>query len=121
MNTGYTALDNSASLDILQCIIHGNEVGSPMGEGWADGGGMYISGGIVTVLDSVFHTNSAGGGPNMGGGIFLSSGSLTAERNEFRNNVNQGIYAEGGTLILRSNIFVDNSVVDSGNAASRGQ
>jgi len=113
-------VDGAVSLDILQCIIHGNEVDKDMGEGWADGGGMYISGGIVTVLDSVFHTNSAGGGPNMGGGIFLSSGSLTAERNEFRNNVNQGIYAEGGTLILRSNIFVDNSVVDSGNAASRG-
>ncbi|MCB8954025.1 MAG: right-handed parallel beta-helix repeat-containing protein [Ardenticatenales bacterium] len=83
------------------------------------GGAAYVAGGTLSIKQSRFITNTAGGGNGHGGGaLFLENGWLQAENSLFRENnaTNSGgaIHTVSGQATLGNNTFVANSGGSSG-------
>jgi len=108
-----------------------SNVASESGSSTGYGGGIAISGGIVTLEGNYIHSNAANGasptaGPGSGGGIYIASGSPTLKRNRIEVNVaggggsyGGGIYIDAGAQpALVNNVLIDNvlssSPTDSG-------
>jgi cysteine-rich repeat protein len=86
----------------------------------ANGGGIHNEGGTLTVTNSIFSGNSAGG-VGFGGGIDNVGGTLAVTNSTFSGNSaggrvsplggsGGGIHTEGGTLTVTNSIFSGNSV-----------
>ncbi len=71
--------------------------------GAADGGGMLITAGTVTLADVVVENNSSG---RNGGGIYITAGTLTLINTTIQNNTTTtsggGVYSRGGSVTLQS-------------------
>jgi predicted outer membrane repeat protein len=80
----------------------------------AGGGGLYVTAeGSGRVYESVFKTNSAGGGSDQGGsgGGIHARGGLTVDRCVFEQNSAKGGYGGGGILFRDSPSVVVNSLL----------
>jgi hypothetical protein len=117
----YNAADNvgSAAVSLINSTVHGNTAAYnaiPIGGGAR--GGIYNSGGTVTITNGIVSNNTAGSfGPNFptgnGGGI-SSYGNLTITDSTISGN--QG-YLSGGGIQNGGTLTIDSSTV-SGNGAS---
>lgn len=83
------------------------------------GGGLYMSGGSVTINSSTFLNNNAG---YSGGAISNSAGTLTINNSTFLNNQATSYYGGaidnfgGGTLLVNNSTFTGNSAGTDGGA-----
>lgn len=78
----------------------------------ARGGGMYMSGGTITLIDNSFQSNSAN---TDGGGVYATNSTLTLSGNTFQSNSvtsgsGAGVYVTNGSAEFTDNLFQDNSV-----------
>jgi CSLREA domain-containing protein len=100
-------------LYILAGTVTLNNLTIQNGSGSPYGGGVFNTGGILTVIDSTFTDNNAG----YGGGI-ANLGSLTIANSTFYNNgattYGGGVYNEGGTLTILNSTFSANGATTSG-------
>ena len=94
-------------------------------------GGAISGGGAISILDSVFESNSAGGQPsgfNSGGAIYMWGGTLRVERSRFAFNTVTGTggeqyggaihFASTGNLDIVDSSFVENAAGYCGGAIS---
>ncbi|MCL2186687.1 MAG: fibronectin type III domain-containing protein [Treponema sp.] len=104
-NNSLVYLSNGSLIINDSAKIRGNNSGT------ADGGGIYISSGTLTMNGGVISENTASGG---GGGISISSGSIiinagTISRNKSINWQGGGIDVKGGTIIMKGGNIRENS------------
>lgn len=110
---GGAVLVNGAHVTMTNCEIFDNEAYM--------GGGIYVSTGATAVISaSSIHGNTATSG---GGGLITTDDTSVAiiSWSTFRNNdadYGGGIYAFAGSLVLESNVFLDNTAV--GNSGDEG-
>lgn len=79
------------------------------------GGGIFASGAVLTVTNSIIQNNKAGTGLNVarGGGIALISSQANIEDNDILNNDSDPLYEGhgGGVYILNSNALIANNTI----------
>jgi len=85
------------------------------------GGGIYVSGGTVTVSGCTLTANvagSAGGSIYSGGGIYVSGGTVTVSSCTLTGNsapnAGGGIYVGGGTVTLTNDTMTSNTATNYG-------
>jgi len=97
-NQGGGGLWNQGNLVVQECTIIGNQAQSPTGS-ISRGGGIFNSGGSLTLVRSTVTGNSVKGtdaanglyGDNaLGGGVHVSGGTFTALSSTFQGNTAQG-------------------------------
>lgn len=79
------------------------------------GGGIYMTGGTVTITDTTISSSIA----QYGGGIFVNGGSLELTRSTVSNN-RLGTHGQAGGLYLRSGTMAISQSTISGNTAGYG-
>jgi fibronectin-binding autotransporter adhesin len=107
----------------FQTGVHLTLVGTAVFSNTADdpGGGIFLTSGIVNVIDSRFENNAAGGD---GGGIAMASGILNSSNSHFENNIANGmgggIYATFTQLYLTNTQFISNAASYGGGGMQGG-
>lgn len=83
------------------------------------GGGLYNSGGTITVTESTFSGNSAGNyrGLGSGGGIANSNGAVTVNNSTFSGNF---AFSAGGAIMMDGGVLAVVDSTFSGNGAGLG-
>jgi hypothetical protein len=88
---------NHGTLTLDAVAVEDNAVYSSTQEGVAHGGGVYNVG-TLTVTDSTFSGNVAGGGGSTGGGAIYNGGTLTVTDSLFADNQAVGPATGGGAI-----------------------
>ncbi len=99
---------NLAGLTVTNSTISGNEA---KGITWPNGGGIYNSGGTVTITGSTISENSSG---DNGGGIYSTEGSFTIINSTISGNSAEdgaGIRIHFGTLTIIDSTISGNTTV----------
>jgi len=108
-NVGVFSVPTGVNFTVQNLTI-ANGYRASFGNGYL-GGGIY-SGGAVTVTNSTFSGNSAGGG----GGIYIDVGPATVTNSTFSGNSATGVGGTGGGIFSGGPLTVTNSTF-SGNSA----
>ena len=80
----------------------------------ADGGGLFHSGGTLTVNACLFQGNRTIGNSSQGGGLYTQSGTATISNSRILDNTTNGSVSEGGGIGSRSITTIENCEI-SGN------
>ncbi len=103
---------NTGQMIVNDSILNNNSASSPFG---ASGGGIYSSGGHLTLNNSTVNGNGASGsrtGSGDGGGISITSGELAVSNSLIEHNRAIGASASGGGIYSAdSTLTVSNSTV----------
>ena len=107
-------VSSGCSLTLVNCNVMGNTSTTGLG------GGIYVSSGALTLIDSNVSGNTSGGTASKGGAIYVDSGSLDATRAVFSgNSANDGggIYVKNGSASFNGCYFRENSATSGDGGA----
>jgi hypothetical protein len=114
-------IDNSATVNLLNCTVSGNTADGLGADSGGGGGGIFNTG-TMTILDSTFSGNTASGS-NFGavGGGILNAGTMNLTDSTVANNVSAndggGVYFASGSATLVNDTITGNGILAFGNGA----
>ncbi|MBU1449233.1 right-handed parallel beta-helix repeat-containing protein, partial [Patescibacteria group bacterium] len=126
--------ESCRSLTITKNEIAANTSSSSVSSSYASsGGGIYCSGGTVTITDnqisgnsSSYSSSSYSSYSSSGGGIYCSGGTVTITDNQISGNSSSssssggGIYCDGGAATITNNQITDNTSSSSDYSSGGG-